>query len=93
MISQTDSNSQASSKSGRKDKRYVAISIDVEGVHGRNPFGQMAYGDIGEEEDWGALKIARVLKENGLLTRDSREVERKKPGRAKARRSYQFSKR
>ncbi|MDM8179067.1 hypothetical protein [Marinobacter salarius] len=66
MISQTDSNSQASSKSGRKDKRYVAISIDVEGVHGRNPFGQMAYGDIGEEEDWGALKIARVLKENGL---------------------------
>jgi ribosomal protein S9 len=28
-----------------------------------------------------------------LTTRDSRSVERKKPGRAKARRSYQFSKR
>ncbi len=35
----------------------------------------------------------KVLKEKKLLTRDSRSVERKKPGRAKARRSFQFSKR
>jgi small subunit ribosomal protein S9 len=34
-----------------------------------------------------------VLKAAGLLTRDPRSVERKKPGRKKARRSYQFSKR
>jgi small subunit ribosomal protein S9 len=34
-----------------------------------------------------------VLKKEGLLTRDSRVVERKKYGRAKARRSFQFSKR
>ena len=34
-----------------------------------------------------------VLKSNGFLTRDSRVVERKKYGRAKARRSFQFSKR
>lgn len=34
-----------------------------------------------------------VLKANGFLTRDSRVVERKKYGRAKARRSFQFSKR
>jgi small subunit ribosomal protein S9 len=34
-----------------------------------------------------------ILRENGFLTRDSREVERKKYGRAGARRSYQFSKR
>ena len=34
-----------------------------------------------------------VLKPFGLLTRDSRKVERKKPGRRKARRSRQFSKR
>jgi small subunit ribosomal protein S9 len=33
------------------------------------------------------------LKVAGLLTRDSRAVERKKPGRRKARRSFQFSKR
>jgi small subunit ribosomal protein S9 len=34
-----------------------------------------------------------VLKSHGFLTRDSRVVERKKYGRAKARRSFQFSKR
>ena len=34
-----------------------------------------------------------ALREHGLLTRDSREVERKKYGRRKARRSTQFSKR
>jgi small subunit ribosomal protein S9 len=34
-----------------------------------------------------------ALKQGGFLTRDSRTVERKKYGRAKARRSFQFSKR
>jgi len=34
-----------------------------------------------------------ALKAAGLLRRDPRAVERKKPGRKKARRSYQFSKR
>jgi small subunit ribosomal protein S9 len=34
-----------------------------------------------------------VLKAQGFLTRDSRIVERKKYGKAKARRSFQFSKR
>ena len=34
-----------------------------------------------------------ALKKGGFLTRDSRAVERKKYGRAKARRSFQFSKR
>jgi len=34
-----------------------------------------------------------ALKEAGLLTRDSRAVERKKPGKKKARKSFQFSKR
>ena len=33
------------------------------------------------------------LKQGGFLTRDDREVERKKYGKAKARRSFQFSKR
>jgi small subunit ribosomal protein S9 len=35
----------------------------------------------------------KVLKDAGFLTRDSRKVERKKPGRPKARRRFQFSKR
>ncbi len=34
-----------------------------------------------------------ALRKEGLLTRDSRMVERKKPGRRKARRRFQFSKR
>ncbi|SEK89150.1 SSU ribosomal protein S9P [Chitinophaga rupis] len=34
-----------------------------------------------------------ALKAAGLLTRDPRSVERKKPGKRKARRSFQFSKR
>ena len=34
-----------------------------------------------------------TLRKEKLTTRDSRAVERKKPGRAKARKSYQFSKR
>jgi small subunit ribosomal protein S9 len=34
-----------------------------------------------------------VLKKNGFLMRDSREVERKKPGQPGARRKFQFSKR
>ncbi|KUO68380.1 MAG: 30S ribosomal protein S9 [Alphaproteobacteria bacterium BRH_c36] len=37
--------------------------------------------------------LRSVLKKGGFLTRDSRVVERKKYGRAKARRSFQFSKR
>ena len=35
----------------------------------------------------------KSLKDEGFLTRDSRAVERKKPGRPKARKRFQFSKR
>jgi small subunit ribosomal protein S9 len=38
-------------------------------------------------------ELRPVLKSGGFLTRDSRVVERKKYGKAKARRSFQFSKR
>lgn len=34
-----------------------------------------------------------VLRKEGIMTRDSRMVERKKPGKRKARRRFQFSKR
>ena len=44
----------------------------------------LTYYDIG---------LRPALKKEGFLTRDSRVVERKKAGLAKARRSYQFSKR
>ena len=38
-------------------------------------------------------ELRTILKKGGFLTRDSRVVERKKYGRRKARRSFQFSKR
>ena len=38
-------------------------------------------------------ELRSILKRGGFLTRDSRVVERKKYGKAKARRSFQFSKR
>jgi small subunit ribosomal protein S9 len=38
-------------------------------------------------------ELRPILKKAGFLTRDPRVVERKKYGRAKARRSFQFSKR
>jgi small subunit ribosomal protein S9 len=37
--------------------------------------------------------IRGILKKEGLLTRDDRMVERKKPGRPKARKRFQYSKR
>jgi small subunit ribosomal protein S9 len=39
------------------------------------------------------LENRPALKKEGFLTRDPRMVERKKPGRRKARRKFQFSKR
>lgn len=38
-------------------------------------------------------ELRKTLKDEGLLRRDSRVVERKKPGRKKARKNFQFSKR
>jgi small subunit ribosomal protein S9 len=38
-------------------------------------------------------KMKKPLRDGGFLTRDSREVERKKPGQKKARKRFQFSKR
>ncbi len=38
-------------------------------------------------------ELRRPLRSKGLLTRDARKVERKKPGRPKARKRFQFSKR
>lgn len=43
--------------------------------------------------EWGEGELRPVLKKAGYLTRDSREVERKKYGRHKARKKPQYSKR
>ena len=38
-------------------------------------------------------ELRGAMRERGMLTRDARQVERKKPGRPKARKRFQFSKR
>ena len=75
---------------GRVDQYDVVASVTGGGLSGQA--GAVKHGisvalQKAEPELRGALKAA------GFLTRDSRVVERKKYGRAKARRSFQFSKR
>lgn len=43
---------------------------------------------VSQDED-----VRKPLRNKGMLTRDARKVERKKPGRPKARKRFQFSKR
>lgn len=43
---------------------YLFPTIDVEGVHGIRPFEQMARGDIGASEEWGAVKLARIFEKH-----------------------------
>ncbi len=64
-------------------------------VRGGGPTGQadalrmgIARALVEHDED-----LRPVLRAGGFLTRDSRKVERKKPGRPKARKRFQFSKR
>ena len=64
-------------------------------VHGGGPIGQSEAVSLGIAR---ALKVINpatfeTLRQHGLLTRDSREKERKKYGRRGARRGFQFSKR
>jgi len=64
-------------------------------VHGSGPSGQagaVRHG-ISKALTYYEPGLRSVLKKGGFLTRDSRVVERKKYGRKKARRSFQFSKR
>jgi len=64
-------------------------------VRGGGPTGQadavrmgLARALVEHDED-----LRPVMRAGGFLTRDSRKVERKKPGRPKARKRFQFSKR
>ena len=48
--------------------------------------------DVAEKYDI-KVNLKKALRAAGFITRDARVVERKKPGRPKARRRFQFSKR
>ena len=68
----------------------VTINLDGGGIKGQAEAARMGIARALCEVN---AEYRSVLKKNGFLTRDSREVERKKPGQPKARRRFQFSKR
>jgi len=72
------------------DKYDIVVNLDGGGVKGQAEALRLgitrALIKIDEESK-------KALKANGFVTRDPREVERKKPGRPKARKRFQFSKR
>ena len=68
------------------------ISVNVRGGGESGQAGAVRHG-ISKALTHFEPDLRGVLKKGGFLTRDSRVVERKKYGKAKARRSFQFSKR
>jgi small subunit ribosomal protein S9 len=76
--------------SDRAGQFDVIVSVQGSGLSGQA--GAIRHG-ISKALTYYEPELRSVLKPHGLLTRDSRVVERKKYGKAKARRSFQFSKR
>ena len=75
---------------GREGQFDVIVSVQGSGLSGQA--GAIRHG-ISKALTYYEPGLRAVLKPHGLLTRDPRIVERKKYGKAKARRSFQFSKR
>ena len=69
----------------------IKANLDGGGIKGQAEALRLALARALDKVDTEAYHS--VLKSNGFLTRDSREVERKKPGQPGARRRFQFSKR
>ncbi|OYW56175.1 MAG: 30S ribosomal protein S9 [Azorhizobium sp. 32-67-21] len=75
---------------GREGQYDVVCTVSGGGLSGQA--GALRHG-ISRALTFYEPELRGPLKKGGFLTRDSRVVERKKYGRAKARRSFQFSKR
>lgn len=69
----------------------IKVNVDGGGIKGQAEAIRLAISRALSSIDTEANRPA--LKKEGFLTRDPRMVERKKPGRRKARRKFQFSKR
>ena len=76
--------------SDRKEQLDITCSVTGGGLSGQA--GAVRHG-ISKALVLFEPELKKILKSGGFLTRDSRVVERKKYGRRKARRSFQFSKR
>jgi len=68
----------------------VIVTVEGSGLSGQA--GAVRHG-LSKALTYYEPELRALLKPHGFLTRDSRVVERKKYGKAKARRSFQFSKR
>ncbi len=77
----------AANRNGQYD---IVVTVQGGGLSGQA--GAVRHG-ISKALTYFEPALRSVLKKGGFLTRDSRTVERKKYGKAKARRSFQFSKR
>ena len=75
---------------GREAQFDIVATVSGGGLSGQA--GALRHG-ISKALTYYEPELRGTLKSGGFLTRDSRVVERKKYGRAKARRSFQFSKR
>ncbi len=72
------------------DKYDINVNLDGGGVKGQAEALRLGITRALIKVD---AESKSVLKANGFVTRDPREVERKKPGQPKARKRFQFSKR
>lgn len=75
---------------GVQDKYDIQVNLDGGGYKGQSEALRLAIARAlvkVNPEDKAALRA------EGFMTRDARTVERKKPGRPKARKRFQFSKR
>ena len=75
---------------GVPEKYDIKVNLDGGGPTGQAEALRLAISRALVEID---AESRKALKAAGFLTRDPREVERKKPGRPKARKRFQFSKR
>ncbi len=73
-----------------KGKFDVKVNLDGGGINGQAEAARLAISKALVELD---AEYRPPLKAKGLLRRDPRMVERKKPGQPKARKQFQFSKR
>lgn len=72
-------------------KKYdIKISVDGGGITGQSEAIRLAIARAMVAID---PETKKSLKEDGLMTRDARKVERKKPGQKTARKRFQFTKR
>jgi small subunit ribosomal protein S9 len=75
---------------GQEDKVSIKVNVNGGGISGQAGAVSLA---IAKALVQGNEEVRGAMRQFGLMTRDSRKVERKKPGQKKARKRFQFSKR